>query len=78
MANGGDFLGGNEMSFADIGVFVVLDQLSKRARSLYCHLSALHDSFQFHVEKTEWQPKNFDLSQIFIYRLNINITLSTH
>ena len=48
MANGGDFLGGNEMSFANIGVFVVLDQLSKRARSLYCHLSALHDLMKSH------------------------------
>ena len=48
VANGGDFLGGNEMNFANIGVFVVLDQLSKRARSLYCHLSALHDSISLY------------------------------
>ena len=46
VANGGDFLVGHQMSIADIGVFVVLNQLSKGTRAIFPHLSALHDSIE--------------------------------
>ena len=44
MANGGHFMVGHNMSIADIGVYVVLDQMSDRARAMYPHLKALYET----------------------------------
>ena len=44
MANGGHFMVGHNMSIADIGVYVVLDQMSDRVRAMYPHLKALYES----------------------------------
>ena len=44
VANGGHFMVGPKMSIADIGVYVVLDQMSDRARAMYPHLKALYES----------------------------------
>ena len=44
VANGGHFLVGHNMSIADIGVYVVLDQMSDRARAMYPHLKVLYES----------------------------------
>ena len=44
VANGGHFMVGQNMSVADIGVYVVLDQISDRARAMYPHLKALYES----------------------------------
>ena len=44
MANGGHFMVGHIMSIADIGVYVVLDQMSDRVRAMYPHLKALYES----------------------------------
>ena len=44
VANGGAFMVGHNMSIADIGVYVVLDQMSDRARAMYPHLKVLYES----------------------------------
>ena len=44
VANGGHFMVGHNMSIADIGVYVVMDQMSDRARAMYPHLKALYES----------------------------------
>ena len=44
VANGGHFMVGHNMSNADIGMYVVLDQINERARAMYPHLSALYES----------------------------------
>ena len=43
-SNGGDFMVGHKMSMADMGVYVVLDQMTVRLRANYPYLSALYES----------------------------------
>ena len=44
VANGGAFMVGHNMSIADIGIYVVLDQMNERTRAMYPYLSALYES----------------------------------
>ena len=44
VANWGAYLVGYNMSIADIGIYVVLDQMNERTRTMYPYLSALYES----------------------------------